>query len=50
VLVIAFAKAGLVMHTFMDLRRAPLWLRSLACVWLICALGVLLAVYRGAMG
>jgi cytochrome c oxidase subunit IV len=50
VLVIAFAKAGLVMHTFMDLRRAPLWLRTLACVWLICALGVLLAVYSGAMG
>ena len=47
VLVIAFAKSALVMHAFMYLRGAPVWLRSLACVWLVCALAALLAIYAG---
>lgn len=50
VLVIAFAKAGLVMHTFMDLRRAPLWLRVITTTWLAGALAALLAVYAGLIG
>ncbi len=50
VLAIAFAKAWLVMFTFMDLARAPLALRVIACVWLACALGTLLAIHAGAAG
>jgi Prokaryotic Cytochrome C oxidase subunit IV len=47
VLGIAFAKAGMVMVHFMELRHAPLWLRAAAGVWLLAALGALLAVYAG---
>jgi hypothetical protein len=50
VLGIAFAKAALVMFTFMDLARAPLALRLIAGVWLAGALGVLLAIYFGVIG
>lgn len=50
VLAIAFAKAWLVMFAFMDLARAPLALRIFACLWLVGALGVLLAVHAGAFG
>ena len=47
VLVIAFAKAALVMFAFMDLRGAPQVLRVLAAVWLAAALGLLLASHAG---
>jgi hypothetical protein len=47
VLAIAFAKVAMVMFTFMDLTRAPLALRAIACLWLAAALGVLLAIYFG---
>jgi hypothetical protein len=47
VLGIAFAKAWMVMMTFMEVRTAPLALRALATVWLVAALSVLLAVYGG---
>lgn len=50
VLGIAFAKAAMVMFTFMDLARAPLALRLFAALWLAAALGVLLAVYYGMLG
>ena len=50
VLGIAFAKAAMVMSTFMELRRAPLALRAIAGVWLVCGLGALLAVYFGLIG
>lgn len=50
VLAIAFAKSAMVMFTFMDLGRAPLALRVIAGVWLIVALGALLACYFGALG
>ncbi|MEO6717604.1 MAG: cytochrome C oxidase subunit IV family protein [Novosphingobium sp.] len=50
VLGIAFAKAAMVMFTFMDLRRAPLALRMAAVVWLAAALGALLAIYFGLIG
>jgi len=47
VLAIAFGKCAMVMFTFMDLRSAPLALRAIACVWLVVALAVLLAIYFG---
>jgi hypothetical protein len=47
VLGIAFAKAWMVMFTFMEVRGAPLALRVLATVWLVAALGVLLGIYGG---
>lgn len=50
VLAIAFAKAWMVMFTFMELRGAPPALRLLASAWLATALGVLLAIYFGAVG
>lgn len=50
VLGIAFAKAAMVMFTFMDLARAPLALRVIAAVWLVGALGALLAIYFGLAG
>ena len=50
VLGIAFAKAAMVMFTFMDLRQAPLALRVIALVWLAAALGALLAIYFGLAG
>ena len=50
VLAIAFAKVTMVMATFMDLARAPLALRVIACLWLAAALGVLLAIYFGFVG
>lgn len=47
VLAIAFAKAGLVMFEFMDLRSAPRALQIGACAWLAVALAVLLALRFG---
>lgn len=47
VLGIAFAKVWLVMMTFMEVRGAPVALRVLVNLWLVGALGVLLAVYSG---
>jgi Prokaryotic Cytochrome C oxidase subunit IV len=50
VLAIAFAKAALVMFAFMDLRAAPRVLQIIAAVWLVAALGLLLAIYAGIAG
>ena len=50
VLGIAFAKAGVVMFVFMDLARAPLALRLVATVWLVCAVGALVAIHSGLFG
>ncbi len=49
VLGIAFAKVGLVMHTFMELHHAPLPLRLVCLLWLIAVLAVLLATYAGVL-
>lgn len=50
VLVIAFAKVGTVMFVFMDLARAPAWLRGAAASWLALVLGILLAIRAGWIG
>lgn len=47
ILAIAFAKAGIVMHSFMDLRRAPPALAYLAAAWLVVVLVVLIGIYLG---
>lgn len=47
VLGIAFAKVGVVMHTFMDVRDAPLALRLACLLWLAGVLATLIAVYSG---
>lgn len=44
VLTMAFAKAGVVMFEFMELRQAPRLLKALALAWLVIVLAVLLAV------
>ncbi|MCB2079230.1 MAG: cytochrome C oxidase subunit IV family protein [Novosphingobium sp.] len=47
VLAIAFAKVWIVMFAFMEVRRAPNWLRIACTAWLVTALAVLLAAYAG---
>ena len=47
VLAIAFAKVWVVMFEFMELRRAPVALRVLACLWLTLVLALLLGIYAG---
>lgn len=47
VLVIAFAKIGLVMSHFMDVRGAPIALKLLCAAWLAIVLALLLAAYAG---
>lgn len=50
VLALAFAKAGVVMHEFMELSHAPAALRLLAGAWMILVLGALLAIHAGWLG
>lgn len=50
VLAFAFAKAGVVMFEFMELRRAPRVLQAMAALWLVLALGGLLAILGGVLG
>ena len=47
VLVIAFAKAGLVMFNFMDVRGAPAALKIASLAWLSFVLAILLSAYGG---
>lgn len=49
VLAFAFAKAGVVMFEFMELRRAPLVLKVICALWLAVALGALLAILGGVL-
>jgi hypothetical protein len=47
VLAIAFAKVAVVIFAFMEVRRAPIVLRTLCVIWLLGVLGTLLALYFG---
>ena len=47
VLLIAAAKVAVVIFVFMEVRQAPLLLRTACGLWLLVATGVLLAVYFG---
>lgn len=45
VFVIAAVKAQLVIWHFMEVRRAPLWLRATTSGWVIALFGAMLGVY-----
>lgn len=50
VLALAFLKAWVVMFEFMELRRAPTALKLICLLWLVLALGALLAILGGITG
>lgn len=45
VLAITFGKVYLIIRHFMEVRRAPLWLRVFSDVWLIVLGGTMVALY-----
>lgn len=45
VLLIAAAKTQLVIWHFMEVRRAPMWLRATTTLWLIVLFALLLGIY-----
>lgn len=45
VLAMAFIKARLIIQYFMEVRTAPLWLKSATDAWLIALWGAILAIY-----
>ena len=45
VLVIAAVKTALVIWHFMEVRRAPTWLKVTTSAWLVAVLGLLLGLY-----
>jgi hypothetical protein len=49
VLGIAFAKVGVVMSSFMDVRHAPVALRLICATWLTLVFGIMLLAYGGVL-
>jgi hypothetical protein len=45
VLLIAAVKAFLVIWHFMEVRRAPVWLKATTCGWVLALFALLLGVY-----
>ena len=45
VLVIAAVKTQMVIWHFMEVRRAPMWLRATTTGWLVVLFGLLLGIY-----
>jgi len=48
--VVSFVKVRFVMHEFMELRHAPLFMRLLADGWIIAITAILIGLYLRAPG